>query len=64
METVWIRDPEGKNSDPGYGIKIPDPQHWNFLPCHKNICVLDPGVRKAPDPRYVSATLFNKGIKY
>jgi hypothetical protein len=23
-----IRD--GKNSDPGPGINIPDPQHWNF----------------------------------
>jgi hypothetical protein len=21
------RDPEWKNSDPGYGINIPDPQH-------------------------------------
>jgi hypothetical protein len=26
METVRIRD--GKKSDPGSGINIPDPQHW------------------------------------
>ncbi len=26
METVWIRD--GKKSDPGSGINIPDPPHW------------------------------------
>ncbi len=26
METVRIR--EGKKSDPGSGINIPDPQHW------------------------------------
>ena len=33
---IWIRDPEWekfgsgmeKNSDPGSGINIPDPQHW------------------------------------
>jgi hypothetical protein len=28
-----IRDPGsgmGKNQDPGSGINIPDPQHWNF----------------------------------
>ncbi len=29
METVRIRD--GKKSDPGSGINIPDPPHW-FLP--------------------------------
>jgi hypothetical protein len=26
MENILIRD--GKNSDPGSGINIPDPQHW------------------------------------
>jgi hypothetical protein len=26
MEKIWIRD--GKSSDPGSGINIPDPQHW------------------------------------
>jgi hypothetical protein len=38
METVRIRDPirDGNKSDPGSGINIPDPQHWekgtgNFL---------------------------------
>jgi hypothetical protein len=28
METVRFRDPGLKNSDPGSGINIPDPQHW------------------------------------
>jgi hypothetical protein len=37
METVRIRD--GKKSDPGSGINIPDPQHWqkrylNFKPVY------------------------------
>jgi hypothetical protein len=27
MEKIRIRDPGWKNSDPGSGIKIPDPQH-------------------------------------
>jgi hypothetical protein len=30
METVRIRD--GKKSDPGTGINIPDPQHWSGVP--------------------------------
>jgi hypothetical protein len=29
METVRIRD--GKKSDPGSGINIPDPQHWSII---------------------------------
>jgi hypothetical protein len=28
METVRIRDPGWKKSDPGSGINIPVPQHW------------------------------------
>jgi hypothetical protein len=28
MENIWVRDPgHGKNSDPGSGKNIPDPQH-------------------------------------
>ncbi len=30
METIRIRD--GKKWDPGSGINIPDPQHWNLHP--------------------------------
>jgi hypothetical protein len=33
METVRIRD--GKKSDPGSGINIPDPPHW--LNCRKTV---------------------------
>jgi hypothetical protein len=29
MEKVWIRD--GKKSDPGSGINIPDPQHCKIM---------------------------------
>jgi hypothetical protein len=36
METVRIRD--GKKSDPGSGINIPDPQHWEGGPFIK-ICI-------------------------
>jgi hypothetical protein len=25
---TWIQDPGWKNSDPGSGLNIPDPQHW------------------------------------
>jgi hypothetical protein len=28
METVRIRDPGWKKSDPGSGINIPDPPYW------------------------------------
>jgi hypothetical protein len=28
MEKIWIRD--GKKSDPGSGVNIPDPQHWQW----------------------------------
>ncbi len=34
---TWIRDPGWKNSNPGSGIKIPDPQHWFFgILCNKS----------------------------
>ncbi len=34
METLRIRDPGWKNSDPGSGINIPDPQHCLFDLCN------------------------------
>ncbi len=34
METVRIRD--GKKSDPGSGINIPDPQHWSVVLFERN----------------------------
>jgi hypothetical protein len=32
----WIRDPSWKNSDPGSGINIPDPQYWLYI---NNLCL-------------------------
>jgi hypothetical protein len=26
---IWLRDPGWKKSDQGFGINIPDPQHWS-----------------------------------
>ncbi len=36
MEIIRIQDPRWKNSDPGTGINIPDPQHC--LECEKILC--------------------------
>jgi hypothetical protein len=45
MEKVRIRD--GKNSDPGSGINIPDPQHWII---HVRLCVVGEAVVHSRSP--------------
>ena len=49
METVRIRDPGWKKSDPESGINIPDPQHWL---CSSQCCGSGSGIRNRffPDP--------------
>ncbi len=50
MGKILIRDPDGKNSDPGSGINILDPQHCvfdniSFFTGHRNRYIIkgDPG---------------------
>jgi hypothetical protein len=39
-------DPGWKNSDPGTGINIPDPQHCFFVPQYRSFLDADPGWKK------------------
>jgi hypothetical protein len=53
MEKVRIRD--GKKSDPGSGINIPDPQHWYVYTYHRTTKeVASGGVIKVHDALFIS----------
>jgi hypothetical protein len=62
----WIQYPGWKNSDPGSGIYIPDPQHWilatvlrirDVYPGSWFLPIPDPGSR-IPDPKTIFLRAF------